>query len=49
MFIKIDDELMEEEEKESIIRGRDFDIKRLIRLLHINAPAEFVMSILGKK
>ena len=45
---KIADE-MDEEEKESIIRSRDFDIKRLIRLLHLNAPAEFVMAILGKK
>eukprot|EP00092_Neocalanus_flemingeri_P080292 GFUD01100134.1.p1 GENE.GFUD01100134.1~~GFUD01100134.1.p1 ORF type:complete len:2596 (+),score=710.97 GFUD01100134.1:181-7968(+) len=46
---KIVDDLMDEEEKECIIRSRDFDIKRLIRLLHINAPSEFVMAILGKK
>ena len=40
---------MEEDERQEIIRGRDFDLKRLVRLLHINDPAVLVMGILGKK
>merc|ERR1719367_2440657 len=38
-----------EEEKQEILRGRDYDLKRLVRLLHISDPADLVMGIIGKK
>ena len=38
-----------EEERVEVIRGRDFDLKRLVRLLHIRDPAALVMGIIGKK
>ena len=38
-----------DEEREEIMRGRDFDLKRLVRLLHISDPASLVMGVLGKK
>ena len=34
-------------ELQEIIRGRDFDLKRLVRLLHISDPANLVMAIVG--
>ena len=40
---------MEEEQRQEIVRGRDFDLKRLVRLLHISDPAALVMAILGKR
>ena len=38
-----------ERKRKEELRRRKFTIKRLIRLLHINEPVQFVMSILGKK
>ena len=32
-----------------IFLGRDYDLKRLVRLLHISDPANLVMGIVGKK
>ena len=40
---------VEMEEREEIMRGRDYDLKRLVRLLHISDPADFVLAILEKK
>ena len=41
--------LMDEDERQEILRGRDFDLKRLVRLLHISDPGHLVMAIVGKK
>ena len=38
-----------EEEREEIMRGRDYDLKRLVRLLHLSEPADLVLAILEKK
>ena len=38
-----------EEEREEIMRGRDYDLKRLVRLLHLSDPADLVLAILEKK
>ena len=38
-----------EGEREEIMRGRDYDLKRLVRLLHIKDPADIVLAILEKK
>lgn len=43
-----EDDLAERKRKEEL-RKRRFTIKRLIRLLHIGEPVQFVMSILGKR
>ena len=40
---------IETEEREEIMRGRDYDLKRLVRLLHISDPADLVLAILEKK
>ena len=38
-----------EEEREEMMRGRDYDLKRLVRLLHLSDPADLVLAILEKK
>ena len=40
---------VEMEDREEIMRGRDYDLKRLVRLLHIKDPADIVLAILEKK
>ena len=42
-----EDEIVESPEK--FWRGRNFTLKRLVRLLHIDRPVFHVMAILGKR
>ena len=39
----------EKDRAEQRIRRRRFNLKRLIRILHISRPPNYVMAILGKK
>ena len=39
----------EKDKAEQRIRRRRFNLKRLIRVLHISRPPKFVMAILGKR
>jgi len=39
----------EERQRKLEIRRRRFDLKRLVRLLHVDRPAQHVLAILGKK
>jgi hypothetical protein len=43
-----EDEAEEERHREAM-RGRAFNLKRLIRVLHISEPVQHVLGILGKK
>ena len=47
MAIEDDDEMMGS--NETNFRGRNFTLKRLVRLLHIDKPVFHVMAILGKR
>ena len=42
-------EVAESVKDDQRVRRRRFNLKRLIRVLHINRPAQYVMAILGKK
>ena len=42
-------EVAESVKDDQRVRRRRFNLKRLIRILHINKPAQYVMAILGKK
>ena len=41
--------LQEEEERQEVLRGRDYDLKRLVRLLHLSDPAHLVMAVVGRR
>ena len=47
MAIEDEDEMAGSMEK--FWRGRNFTLKRLVRLLHIDKPVFHVMAILGKR
>ena len=41
--------LQGEEERQEVLRGRDYDLKRLVRLLHLSDPARLVMGVVGRR
>lgn len=46
---KEEDAAAEKDKAEQRVRRRRFNLKRLIRVLHISRPPNYVMAILGKK
>lgn len=45
----VDYEDRQEEARRKALKEKKFDLKRLIRLLHIQEPVYHVMAILGKR
>ena len=52
--MEVEIEAVDEDEEDmarhaEAMRGRAFNLKRLIRVLHISQPVQYVLCLLGKK